>query len=70
VEVSFIIRNKKQIRDTDNALAALKAGIDGCVDAGIVKDDSPEYLTYKMPIKWEVDKQRAPLTVLTFREIE
>jgi len=33
-------------RDIDNAIASLKPAIDGIVDAGILKDDSAEYLEY------------------------
>ena len=35
-----------QPRDVANAIGALKAQIDGLVDAGVIKDDSRKYLTW------------------------
>jgi len=70
VSISFVVPDKRYIKDTDNALASIKAAIDGCVDAGIIVDDDPGTLTYKMPVEWTVDKRKSPLTVLEFRSID
>jgi|TARA_Y100000296_G_scaffold44534_1_gene51154 Holliday junction resolvase RusA-like endonuclease len=32
--------------DLDNIAYGMKAFVDGCVDAGLCKDDSPQYVTY------------------------
>jgi len=37
-------------RDRDNLVATLKPAIDGIVDAGIVPDDTPEYVTWEPPV--------------------
>ena len=36
-------------RDTDNIVATLKPVCDAIVDAGVVDDDTPEYMTKVMP---------------------
>lgn len=36
-------------RDVDNLVPSLKALCDGLVDAGIVPDDTPDYMTKHMP---------------------
>jgi len=37
-------------RDSDNLVATLKPVCDGIVDAGVVKDDAPQYMVKLMPI--------------------
>ncbi len=37
-------------RDEDNLVATLKAACDGLVDAGIVRDDTPAWMTKHMPV--------------------
>lgn len=69
VKVTFVIRDKRGYKDADNALACLKPAIDACVLAGVIPDDSDEYLQYRMPIMYQVDKERAPLTILEFKEV-
>jgi len=44
-------------RDVRNAEAAFKAGEDGLVDAGIIKDDCATVLTWE-PTKFEYEKHR------------
>ena len=70
LSVGIVIPDRRYMRDTDNALASLKPAVDGCVDAGIIRDDAPGNLTYAMPVEYEVDKDRAPLTVLVFTEVK
>lgn len=40
----------KRKRDADNPFPTLKAGCDGIVDAGVVKDDHPALMTKNMPV--------------------
>uniref|UniRef100_A0A6H2A434 Uncharacterized protein n=1 Tax=viral metagenome TaxID=1070528 RepID=A0A6H2A434_9ZZZZ len=65
VTITLIVPDKRYIRDPDNALASLKPAIDGCVDAGIIKDDDD--LSFK-PVIYEIDRGRAPLIILEFHE--
>ena len=44
--------NTKHRRDTDNPVLTLKALCDGLVDAELVPDDTPEYMT-KLPVRIE-----------------
>lgn len=37
-------------RDADNLVATLKPCLDGLVDAGLVADDTPEYVTWTPPV--------------------
>lgn len=40
----------KRRRDTDNLYPTLKAACDGLVDAGIVPDDTPEFMVKHAPV--------------------
>lgn len=42
--------NTKQRRDVDNIYPTLKALCDGLVDAGVVVDDTPEYMDKLAPV--------------------
>lgn len=56
-------------RDTDNPVATLKPCCDGIVDAGVVKDDSPQYMVKLMPIIHEPAKPAAVwLTIETISD--
>lgn len=44
--------NTKHRRDVDNPVLTLKALCDGLVDAEVVPDDTPEYMT-KLPVRIE-----------------
>ena len=50
-------------RDTDNLVATLKAIADGVVDAGVVPDDTPEFMSKPEPVITDPDKARAGLWV-------
>ena len=69
LSITLVVRDSRYYRDPDNMIASLKPAIDGCVDAGIIKDDSDKHLLYKMPILYEIDKERAPLTILEFEAL-
>lgn len=48
VELVYAPRDVR-VRDSDNLVATLKPLCDGLVDAGVVIDDSPEYMRKAMP---------------------
>ncbi len=58
----------KRRRDQDNLVPTSKACVDGIVRAGIVKDDSPEYIDHKMPVIDDPNAGRGRLYLLV-REI-
>lgn len=70
LSVTFIIPNRRHYRDPDNAFACLKPAIDACVDAGVLQDDDPQHLLLKSPIEWQINKEKAPMTILEFKEVE
>ena len=49
VELHYVPRDKRR-RDADNLVATLKPCLDGLVDAGVIADDSPEYVTWTVHI--------------------
>lgn len=52
-------------RDVQNALAAVKAYVDGCKDAGLIVDDNSGVLAWD---RIEIVQSGKPGVVLTFRE--
>ena len=69
VSITLVVRDARYYRDPDNMIASLKPAIDGCVDAGIIKDDSDEHLRYRLPILYKISKEKTPLTILEFAEV-
>ncbi|MBA7586489.1 hypothetical protein ES708_28491 [subsurface metagenome] len=69
LSITFVVRDASYYKDPDDALASLKPAIDGCVDAGVILDDSSEHLSYRLPIMYVVDKEKAPMTILDFKEV-
>ncbi len=67
VSITLVVRDARYYRDPDNMVASLKSAIDGCVDAGIIKDDSEKHLRYRLPIMYEINKEKTPLTILNFK---
>lgn len=49
VTLRWVVKDKRR-RDADNLVPTLKALCDGLVDAGIVPDDTPEYMVKHMPV--------------------
>lgn len=49
VQLGYTPRDRRR-RDTDNLVATLKAIADAVVDAGIVPDDTPEFMAKPEPI--------------------
>jgi len=67
VSPEFFCKTNRR-RDTDNAIASLKAVYDGIVDSGLVRDDTPEYMKREEP-KFGVGKVH-PRLVLTLARLE
>lgn len=49
VELHYVPRDKRR-RDADNLVATLKPCLDGLVDAGVIEDDTPEFVTWSVHI--------------------
>ncbi len=49
VQLHYVPRDARR-RDRDNLVATLKPVLDGLVDAGVVPDDTDEYVTWSPPI--------------------
>jgi len=60
IDTTLVVRDNRYIMDGDNAIASLKAGIDGLVEAGILQDDKDIRVS---PVFYDVDKTRAPMTI-------
>ena len=62
----YYVPKVQRRRDADNLVATLKPACDGIVDAGVVEDDTPEFMTKAMPVVLDPDaacKQRVYLTI-------
>ena len=57
-------------RDTDNLMPVLKACADGIVDAGVVPDDTPQYMTKFMPHIHAAEKGQPGSMWLTISDIQ
>ena len=66
VELVWFVTDKRR-RDADNPVLTLKALCDGLVDAEIVPDDTPEYMT-KLPVRIEYRPKVAAGMALVIRE--
>jgi crossover junction endodeoxyribonuclease RusA len=60
VQATFYLRRRRNL-DGDNALAWIKAGIDGLADAGVVANDSG--FTH-LPVRVEIDRERPRVELL------
>jgi len=70
LSITFVVRDARYYKDPDNAIASLKPAIDGCVDAGVIQGDDDEHLCYRLPILYQIDKEKAPMTILEFKEVK
>ena len=61
-----IVCGEERLRDPDNWLARCKPITDGLRDAHIIKSDDWRCVSYK--VSFEIDKARAPLTIITVTE--
>ena len=66
VELVWIVKDKRK-RDEENIVPVLKALCDGLVDAGVVPDDTPEFMVKRMPAIRYV-KGAVPRFELTVKE--
>ena len=66
-EVLFVFKEQRR-RDLDNWIGRLKGYWDGIVKARIIEDDNIDIIT-SINVKFEVDKERAPLTIITLSEV-
>lgn len=66
ISLTFIAVDRRR-RDLDNLLSSFKAGIDGLIDAGILRDDSAEHLAYGS-IKLIQGEEGEPKTIVTIGE--
>lgn len=67
VELTFIFRDNRR-RDVDNMLGRFKPGMDALKAAGVIVDDDARHLQIGS-VKIEVDKGRAPLTIIDVTEL-
>lgn len=68
ISLTFVYPERR-VRDIDNIIASFKPGLDGLVQAGVITGDSSEHIVMGK-ISIEVDKKRAPLTIIELTEIE
>lgn len=59
VQLVWLVLDSRR-RDVDNVVTTLKAMCDGLVDAGIVPDDTPDYMAKLMPVIHKVDREFGP----------
>lgn len=67
VQLEYTPRDARR-RDTDNLVATLKAVCDGVVDAGVVPDDTPEFMGKPEPLITVPDRRDPHLRLLLVEE--
>lgn len=67
VTLHYVPRDGRR-RDPEGLIATQKPCIDGLVDAGVVPDDSPEFVTWSAPVIDAADSQE-PHLYLTIERI-
>lgn len=67
VELHYAPRDRRR-RDADNLVATVKPCHDGLVDAGVIPDDTPEYLLPRFPVVDEPTRAAAGRIYLIVRE--
>lgn len=68
IKVTLVYPNHQLTPDPDNLIAMLKPALDGIVDAKIIPNDTKDHVRYVLPMLYEVDPERAPLTVIEIKE--
>ena len=66
LDLTFVFP-RPNVRDEDNMRARFKPGQDAIVLAGLIEDDNPGHLIIG-DLHMEVDKARAPLTIIELEE--
>ena len=64
IKVTLVYPNHQVTPDPDNLIAMCKPALDGIVDAKIIPNDTKDHVRYVLPMLYEVDPQRAPLTIM------
>ena len=64
IKVTLVYPSHQVTPDPDNLMSMLKPMLDGIVDAKIIPNDTKENVRYVLPMPYEVDKERAPLTIM------
>ena len=64
IKVILVYPGHQVTPDPDNLITMLKPALDGIVDAKIIPNDTKEEIRYVLPMVYEVDPQRAPLTIM------
>jgi len=67
VNVTFVFAQGRR-RDRDNLVGMFKPGLDALVKVGLIQDDDAKHLELG-EVKVEVDKGRAPLTIIELEEV-
>jgi len=66
LNLTFVFPQRRR-RDEDNLIAGFKLGLDGIVASGLVVDDDAAHLEI-VSVSIQVDKERAPLTIIELEE--
>jgi hypothetical protein len=66
LNLTFVFSQERK-RDRDNLISMFKPGLDAIVQAGLLEDDDSRHLEIG-EVKVEVDKERAPLTIIELQE--
>jgi len=64
IKVTLVYKGHQTVPDPDNLIAMLKPALDGIVDAKIIPNDTTDHVRYVLPMLYDVDPQRAPLTIM------
>ena len=67
LDLTFVFPYRR-VRDEDNLRARFKPGQDALVQAGLLVGDSPDSLTMGK-VTVEVDRKRAPLTIIELEDV-
>ena len=70
IKVTLVYPNHQVTPDPDNLITMLKPALDGIVDAKIIPNDTKDHVQYVLPMVYEVDPERAPLTIMEVEEIK
>ncbi len=68
LKLTFVFPQDRK-RDRDNLISMFKPGLDALVKVGLLEDDDSRHLDIG-EVKVEVDKERAPLTIIELAELE
>ena len=64
LKVTLVYPSYQVTPDPDNLITMLKPALNGIVDAKIIPNDTKEDVRYVLPMVYDVDPQRSPLTIM------